>query len=115
MGSTVPPIPMETAMYKIYSSPNSLMVAHLKNLLESHGIPVRINNAYLSGGAGELPLNECWPELWVTDDSQRQAAQAVVQAALNEEHHAASWRCPGCGEIIEGQFTACWRCGAEHP
>jgi hypothetical protein len=25
------------------------------------------------------------------------------------------WTCPGCGEEIEAQFTACWNCGAERP
>ena len=26
-------------------------------------------------------------------------------------HPVKPWRCPDCSEMIEGQFTACWKCG----
>jgi hypothetical protein len=25
------------------------------------------------------------------------------------------WQCPDCGEALEGQFSACWHCGALRP
>jgi predicted RNA-binding Zn-ribbon protein involved in translation (DUF1610 family) len=31
------------------------------------------------------------------------------------DQSAASWACPGCGEQIEGQFDACWKCGGARP
>ncbi len=26
-----------------------------------------------------------------------------------------SWNCPDCGQQVEGQFDACWNCGASRP
>ncbi len=26
-----------------------------------------------------------------------------------------AWTCPGCGQEVEGQFDACWNCGAPRP
>jgi len=26
--------------------------------------------------------------------------------------HGAPWKCPKCGEMLESQFGACWKCGA---
>lgn len=103
-------------MKRIYSSDNPLLVGHLRQVLEANHIPCITRNEYLLGGAGELPPIECWPELWVVDDHQQQKARALVEAtlAMNPES-AGGWRCPVCGESLEGQFTACWACGAERP
>lgn len=103
-------------MKRIYSSDNPLIVGHLKQVLEANHIACITRNEYLLGGAGELPPNECWPELWVVEDFQQQEARALVEAALAMRFEpAGSWECPDCGELLEGQFTACWACGAERP
>lgn len=26
-----------------------------------------------------------------------------------------AWRCPGCSEVIDAAFAACWQCGTENP
>ena len=44
-------------------------------------------------------------------------AQAVFpladfSEASRDESPQAPWRCSGCGEDNEGQFGACWNCGA---
>lgn len=103
-------------MKRVYSSDNPLIVAHLKQVLEANHIPCLMRNEYLLGAAGELPPIECWPELWIMEDFQEEKARALVQATLAPDPGAAdSWHCPRCGEPLEGQFTACWHCGAERP
>lgn len=86
---------------------------HIRNLLESAGIEVTLKNEFLGGGVGELPPTEAWPELWVAEADLRVAQEIVAE--LEREPSLPGWRCPQCGEKIEGQFSACWNCGAPRP
>ncbi len=99
-------------MAVVYSSPNFLLVAHFRALLDSRGIPSRIRNEFLAGAAGELPPLDCWPELFVEPRWEARARQ-LITAARHDAPRAADWACPDCGELIEGQFTACWNCNRE--
>lgn len=100
-------------MRRVYSSDNSMLAGHIRALLQQAGIECIMRNQHLWGGIGELPPIECWPEVWITDDSDYELAAALISEALNsEQRHDPPWQCP-CGEEIEGQFTACWKCGAE--
>jgi hypothetical protein len=99
-------------MKAVYSSPQLFWVAYYQDILQSNGIECFVKNEYLSGGAGELPPNECWPRLYV-DDKDFDRADQIVQAEL---HHkptdAPPWTCAQCGEENEGQFGICWKCSA---
>ena len=98
-------------MLLVYSSPNLLMVAHLRNLLEIEGIDCLVKNEYLSGAAGELPPTEAWPELWVIEAHHHDLAREIVAKALQHSSNGEKWSCPQCGEMSEEQFTECWKCG----
>lgn len=103
-------------MKKVYSSDSYYLVGHLRQLLESHHIECITKNEYLLGGAGELPPTECWPELWIIEDFQYDKARELVAEFLSAPPGSdTAWRCPQCGESLEGQFTACWHCGAQRP
>ena len=99
-------------MKKVYTAKDPLMVAHLKNVLATFGIQCVTRKLDLSSAAGELPPIECWPELWITHDEKFTRAKAIIRktlAPLNSVKRP--WRCAGCGEELEGQFTECWNCG----
>jgi hypothetical protein len=86
---------------------------HLKNLLQVEGIRCRIKNEDLVRLAGEVPFTECALQLVIERDEDSAAAEAAVREFLRPQQRSAdSWRCGRCGEAIEGQFTACWKCGA---
>ncbi|MDJ0814423.1 MAG: DUF2007 domain-containing protein [Woeseiaceae bacterium] len=99
-------------MKKLTSSESLVTINHYKNVLESEGIPCQIRNEYLGGIAGEMPLQEIWPELWIINDIDYDRAKQLIDATISDESPAASWRCTKCGEENEGQFAACWNCGA---
>lgn len=84
----------------------------LRELLEGEGIACLIRNEQLYVALGEIPLVECYPELWVVDDEVYPRAQRLLENWLREEA-AEPWTCRRCGETHEGQFGACWRCGEE--
>jgi hypothetical protein len=94
----------------VYTAADLTMVGHLRNLLEQSGIPCYLRNDL---GAGELPPIESWPELWLENEADAPQAQAIIESALHDPPaQLASWTCPRCGELLEGQFTECWSCGA---
>jgi hypothetical protein len=87
--------------------------AHLiRGYLLSHGIDAEVRGEYLTSGWGELPVDVC--SVWIVDEAQYEAAQALVAALLDRRSASsdvAHWRCGTCGEELEAQFTACWACG----
>jgi hypothetical protein len=100
-------------MKKIYSAEDSLQIGMIKSVLEQEGINCLMKNQMLSGALGEIPPLECWPELWVTDDRDSARANDIVEALLSQtETDTTPWQCT-CGEQIDGQFSACWKCGEE--
>jgi hypothetical protein len=101
-------------MKRIWSGATLADTTHFKNLLEHAGIDSFIKNVYIGSAVGELPVYESGPELWVFRDSDVARAETVLRDALRPPDAARTqaWRCPACGETIEGQFAACWSCGA---
>ena len=103
-------------MRKVYASDNGIILGHVRQVLESHAIGCVVRNDFLLGGAGEIPINETWPEVWVTDDRDFERARALVDAVAPEADATdPPWRCVSCEELVEGQFTDCWRCGGSGP
>jgi hypothetical protein len=101
-------------MKRVWSGASLADTAHLKNLLEHAGIDSLIKNAYLGSAIGELPVYDSGPELWVLRDADAVRAEQLLRDALKEAAapQTAAWRCSACGETNEGQFAACWNCGA---
>jgi hypothetical protein len=97
-------------MKKVFSSQDPVTISHYKNILANQGVACVLKNYYLTGAAGKLPLNACWPELWVLDDNQHQQALAILDQ-YNTPITGNTWICPSCGENIEPQFALCWQCG----
>ena len=99
-------------MQRIYSAQNTLMVDHLQHVLEAEGIDAVVRRRMLGGAAGELPPAECWTELWLVDDARLADAQRLVEQSLGRGDAAPGdpWECLRCGERLEPQFEACWKC-----
>lgn len=92
------------------------MIGHLKNVLVNEGFDCFTKNDYLTGAIGELPLNECWLEIWITEDSQYDKAKEIIKNAFTTKTSTRPrWRCSDCGEEHEPQFTECWNCGKNRP
>ena len=98
-------------MKKLYTHENRMILFNLKNLLEESGIKTRVRNEFVGGGIGDLPAFDTWPELWVINDLDYDRALQLIEDA-SADSPTASWRCRKCGETNEGQFAACWNCGA---
>ena len=102
-------------MKKVYGSHDPIQIAQLRSLLEASHISCITRNDFLMGAAGELPVMECWPELWVIENNQHERARALIDAFLHSNGAAPAWDCPQCAEPIDAPFSQCWRCGHERP
>lgn len=40
--------------------------------------------------------------------------EQFVNGTLNA-NTGSPWKCPECGEEVDGQFTNCWQCGTNRP
>ena len=99
---------------KVYVGADPVTAGWLESILSARGIEVDFRNRYLGGGAGELPLNECWPELWIVDDRDESLASRIIEQALSSDTaEGESWVCGQCEERLEAQFSQCWHCGGE--
>ena len=101
---------------RVYRAHHLVEATHVKNLLESAGIGTFLRNENLVRLSGEVPFDQCWPEVWIADDRDFDPAQRL----LADLRHGAkrwgpAWTCGHCNEWLEGQFTACWNCGAHRP
>jgi Putative prokaryotic signal transducing protein len=100
-------------MKRVLQAPNLALATLWADQLGAAGFAATVQRAFASGIAGELPPDQCLPEVWVTDDSQCEPARALLAEwqRLPDRH----WACPGCREIVDGPFEQCWNCGATMP
>ena len=106
-------------MKKVYTTGNIAEAHMLRGILASHGIASEVQGEALSSLWGALPVEEMLPTVWIEDEGQLEIARQVIddferRCRLGEgETSADTWVCSNCGERLEGQFSACWRCGAD--
>ncbi len=98
-------------MKKLYTTQNKVSLYVLQSRLKEQGIECFIKNEQ-PPLAGEIPPDIAWPELWVMDDERFAEAESIFENEKMElETPKANWMCIACGEMLEGQFDVCWKCG----
>ncbi|WP_295541276.1 DUF2007 domain-containing protein [uncultured Thiohalocapsa sp.] len=103
-------------MQRLYQAGNRFEAQLLSDLLERHRVDNAIFGDYLTGAIGELPADLC-PSVWIMRDDDLGRARALLDEFLADQHRGPtrSWVCRGCGELVDGSFDICWRCGGEGP
>jgi uncharacterized protein YlaI len=85
-----------------------------RHFVGRHADPRRLRcNRAASSIAGEIPPDQSLPEVWVSDDSELEAAREL----LHQLRHGPTrhWVCRACHERVDGPFEQCWNCGAAMP
>jgi hypothetical protein len=100
-------------MLRLAQAPNIVIAALWADALQQGGFSATVQRYFLGGIAGELPPDQCLPEVWLTHDEEKPRAQALLGALQNTPQRR--WLCRCCGEVIEGGFEQCWHCGALMP
>jgi hypothetical protein len=99
-------------MLRLTQAPNIAIAALWVDFLRQAGIEASVQRYFLGAAAGELPPDQCLPEIWLTHDEQEPAARALLRDL--EQRPQRRWLCE-CGEQVEGGFESCWQCGRLMP
>ena len=99
-------------MPRLTQAPNLVMATLWVDWLKAEGVGASVQREYLRSAAGELPPDECLPEVWIDDPSQEAKAFELLYFLRHVPQRR--WRC-SCGERVVGGFEQCWNCGAMMP
>ena len=99
-------------MLRLTQAPNLAIATLWADALAGEGIAASVQRQSLAGVAGELPPDQCLPEVWIHHSTQEARARALLYDLQHVPQHR--WRCT-CGELVEGGFEQCWRCAALMP
>ena len=102
----------------IYAAHDDTQAQFLAQVLASHEIEAEVTGGALQVLAGYLPATYARPEVRVAEADVERAKPVVAQFERSRRRAMvekstdpdASWACPNCGELIEPQFTDCWKC-----
>lgn len=97
---------------RLTQAPNLSIATLWAEALSAEGIEASVQRQYLSGLAGELPPDQCLPEVWVHDPGQEKRAKELLHHLQNVPQQR--WECL-CGELVEGGFQQCWACARLMP
>tara|TARA_B100001094_G_scaffold308006_1_gene340219 strand:- start:826 stop:1140 length:315 start_codon:yes stop_codon:yes gene_type:complete len=101
-------------MKRVYTADNVPMAWHIKNILEGQGVSCLVKNDRLYSVAGEIPITECMPEVWVKDSLYARYAEEIIEQAQSDQvEDEGDWKCLICEETNFSNFGACWSCGAQ--
>jgi hypothetical protein len=99
-------------MLRLTQAPNIAIAALWVEALRHAGIEAAVQRYFLGGAAGELPPDQCLPEVWLIHDEQEAQARDLLRDLSQVPQRR--WLCL-CGETVEGGFEECWRCGRAMP
>ncbi|MEJ1162943.1 DUF2007 domain-containing protein [Variovorax sp. CCNWLW186] len=99
-------------MRRLAQAPNLAIATLWVHALREEGVEATVQREFLGAVMGQLPPDQCLPEIWIDDEAQFERARQVLHAAQHRPQR--NWQC-ACGERIEGGFEQCWHCGAMMP
>lgn len=97
---------------RLTQAPNLAIATLWADALAAAGISTSVQRQYLAGVAGELPPDQCLPEVWIHDPEQESAARDLLHHLRHVPQRR--WHC-SCGELVEGGFEHCWNCALPMP
>lgn len=101
-------------MFPVHHARDLIEAELLLQRLRDRGIPSVLQNGFLIGLLGELPLS-VRPTVCVLDERDQSAAQLCVrdmEAALRAPE-GPERVCPNCGDTSPSNFEECWKCRTE--
>lgn len=95
---------------KVYSCDSAAEAHFICGLLRADAINAEVRGDALVAAAGVLPIfGGAEATVWIDDDLQLHRAETII-AARQQIVIGENWQCPHCHEMLEPQFTECWRC-----
>jgi hypothetical protein len=99
-------------MLRLTQAPNIAIAALWVDALRHAGFEASVQRYFLGAAAGQLPPDQCLPEVWLLHDEQEAQAREFLKELAQVPQRR--WVC-ACGETVEGGFEECWNCGRRMP
>src|SRR5664279_2882339 len=107
-------------MLKVFTAQHQAEAHLVEDLLRSNGIEAHVmGDSLLNTAPGPLAFPGTAPEVWILNSDQAEPAFELIRDFSSgkplPEEAGPSWHCPTCSEILESQFSECWKCGTAKP
>ena len=99
-------------MRRLAQAPNLAIATVWVHALREEGVAATVQREFLGAVMGQLPPDQCLPEIWIDDEAQFDLARRLLHELQHRPQR--SWLCV-CGEHVEGGFEQCWQCGEMMP
>jgi len=99
-------------MRRLAQAPNLAIATVWAHALREQGVSATVQREFLGAVMGQLPPDQCLPEIWIDDEAQYELARQLLHELQHRPQR--SWLC-ACGEQVEGGFEQCWQCGEMMP
>jgi hypothetical protein len=99
-------------MRRLRKRPTSRSRRVWAHALREEGVAATVQREFLGAVMGQLPPDQCLPEIWIDDEEQYERARQLLHELQHRPQR--SWLCV-CGEQVEGGFEQCWQCGEMMP
>lgn len=101
-------------MYPVYQANDLIDAELLLQRMRDRGIPCAVQNGFLQGLLGELPLS-MRPMVCVLEERDQSAGLLCVREmqAARDAPESPDVTCPNCGDTSPGNFEECWKCRTE--
>ncbi len=100
-------------MKLVYQARDAIEAELIRDLLESSGIPARVEGVNHAALQGYIPSVR--PTVWTVRDSDEANAIGLIGRHQLAPESQVAGACARCGEAAEPDFEVCWKCGAELP
>ncbi|HZF85288.1 MAG TPA: DUF2007 domain-containing protein, partial [Burkholderiaceae bacterium] len=81
-------------MRRLAQAPNLAIATLWADVLRSEGVGASVQREFLCAVAGQLPPDQCLPEIWIDDDAQFERARRLLHALQHPPQR--QWHCV-CG------------------
>lgn len=99
---------------RVYEARNLAEAELVKGLLQSANVHSIVQEGALETVFGEMVSNaETLPSVWVNESDVQNAEKIVEEFKRGHAAAGSHWRCPRCGELLDSQFTGCWKCNTQ--
>ncbi len=93
----------------VYMAADPVEAQIVINLLQAERIECDVMGSMLWAGRGELAADP-YPRVVLRDERDRERAAELLAEYQSKQVATPPWKC-ACGELVPGNFAACWSCG----
>ncbi|MFN7966519.1 MAG: DUF2007 domain-containing protein [Acidobacteriota bacterium] len=104
-------------MQRVFSAQHPAEAQFVKGLLENEAIDCEVRGCDLFALGSVSASAELRPSVCILDEQQLDRARELVleyERATPAPDPLTVWRCRQCDELLEAQFSSCWKCGTPH-